>query len=355
MGAGIYGYAGGPVLPLFYFYINSFECSTMPIQILSFDEVIDHLIASSRPHFSNYLAMYSSWYGGIVVDPALMMVPMDDHLVHRGDGVFEALKCVGWNIYALQQHLDRLDETAAVLGLDIPMDRSALIETILETIRAGNSGDCTIRLFVSRGPGSFSANPYESVASQVYLIVTSLLTPPKERYERGVVLATSSIPTKHDRFATVKTCNYLQNVLMKKEAKDLGADFPVSIDEEGFLGEGATENVGILTMKGELLLPRFRRILRGITITRAAELARSLIGHGLNTVAEADITREQAYEAAEMFVFGTTINILPVVEYDGRKIGGGRPGPVHGKLLDLLLRDERNMDMLTPVRRTDNG
>ncbi|MFZ2447287.1 MAG: aminotransferase class IV [Syntrophobacteraceae bacterium] len=323
----------------------------MPIHILSFDEVIDLLIASNQPHFTNYLAMYSSWYGGIITDPALMMVPLDDHLVHRGDGIFEAFTCRNWNIYALERHLNRLDQAAAAFGLNIPVDRPGMVEIIRETIRAGNSGTCLVRLFVSRGPGGFSANPYESVASQVYVVVTALNPPAAEKYARGVALMTSSIPVKTDYFATIKTCNYLPNVLMKKEARDAGADYPVSLDEHGFLAEGATENIGVLTRGGEFLTPRFCRILRGITVTRTLELARALVGRELTAIAEADIAREQAYAAAEMFIFGTSLNILPVVEYDGKKIGGGRPGPVYKKLLELFLEDEStNKEMLTDVR-----
>ncbi len=321
----------------------------MPAQILTFDQVADRLISLDQPWFANYLAMYSSWYGGIIVDPALMMVPIDDHLVHRGDGVFEAFKCRDWNLYLLDRHLARLDLSAAALGLSIPADRTHLLEIIRETIRAGNSGTCLVRLFASRGPGGFSANPYESAKTQLYVIATAFKPPPPEKYERGVTLATSAIPAKTD-FATIKSCNYLLNALMKKEARDSGADYPVSLDEDGFLAEGSTENVGIITREGRFLIPRFRRILRGITVTRATELARNLLGREITAIAEADITREQAHEAAEMLVMGTSINVLPVVEYDGQKIGAGSPGPVYRKLLELFTLDEtKNAEVLTPV------
>lgn len=323
----------------------------MPVRNLSFDEVIDGLTAQRRPHFKDYLAMYSSWFGGIITDPALMMVPLDDHLVHRGDGIFEAFKCSAWKVYALSHHLDRLEKSASALALALPVSRPALTEIILETIRAGNSADCLIRLFVSRGPGGFSVNPKESIASQVYVVVTAFPHPAPEDYERGVVLATSPIPVRIDRFATIKTCNYLHNVLMKLKANEAGVDYAVSLDENGFLAESATENVGIVTRGGEFLMPRFAQILKGTTITRAAELANGLLGRELTSVAEADIPREQAYDAAEMLVFGTGMDVLPVVEYDGRTIGDGKPGPVFKRLLELLLADQTgNAEMLTPVK-----
>jgi branched-chain amino acid aminotransferase len=322
----------------------------MSVPILSFDRVIDGLISMRKPHLSNYLAMYSSWYGGIITDPALMMVPLDDHIVHRGDGIFEVFKCRDWNIYALDRHLDRMRRSMETFYLTLPVDEQRLVEIIRATVRAGNHGTCIVRLFVSRGPGSFSANPYETVGAQLYVIVIAQEPVAPEKYEKGVKLITSAIPIKLDYFATMKNCNYLPNVLMKKEAADLGAGFSVSLDEKGFLAEGPTENVGIVSKRGELLIPRFSHTLRGITVNRAMELARSLSGAELTAASEADITPEQAYDASEILVFGTFFNILPVVEYDGNRIGDGRPGPVFKLLLKLLAEDEaQNPRMLTPV------
>lgn len=319
---------------------------------LSFDEVIDRLLAVKEPYHKNYLAMYSSWYGGIITDPALMMVPIDDHLVHRGDGIFEAFKCVDWNVYGLDRHLDRMERSAAGTSLSMPLTRRQLVEVVLATIREANAPDCIVRIFVSRGPGGFSTNPYECPSGQVYVVVTALLKPFAEKYEQGVRLKSSHIPIKKSYFANLKSCNYLPNVLMRKEAEDAGVDFTVSIDEDGFLGEGATENLGIITREREFLVPRFSRILRGITISRVLELAQRLVGSGeLAGAGEADITPEQAYEASEIMMFGTSFDVLPVVSYDGKEIGGGRPGPLSKRLIEVLHDDMRTCSqMLTPVR-----
>jgi branched-subunit amino acid aminotransferase/4-amino-4-deoxychorismate lyase len=324
---------------------------TMPVRNLSFDEVIDRLLSLRQPYFSDYLAMYSSWYDGIITDPALMMVPVDDHLLNRGDGIFEVFKCVDWNMYALDRHLQRMKGGLETLGLKIPVDRDLLIEILRRTILAGNSGTCLTRIYVSRGPGGFSANPYESVANQLYVVAHALKPTAPERYEKGVTLITSNVPIKPGFFANIKNCNYLPNVLMKKQAQDAGADYSVSIDEKGFLAEGPTENIGLVTKKGDFLVPNFSRILRGITVSRVLELAQSLVGSKLAGVFEADITPEQAYDAAEMMVFGTSFDILPAIEYDGHAIGAGRPGPVFKKLLGLIHEDQlNNKDMLTQVK-----
>jgi len=323
----------------------------MSVPILSFDQVIDGLLSMRQPYFAKYLAAYSSWYGGIITDPALMMLPLDDHMVHRGDGVFEVFKCTDWNIYALARHLDRMKRSMAASFLEPPVDEKRLIEIVCATVRAGNSGNCLVRLLISRGPGSFSANPYESVGSQLFVVAVAHEAAAPEKYEKGVKLVTTDIPIKTNYFATIKSCNYLPNVLMKKKALDRGADYSVSLDEKGFLAEGATENIGIVSKKGELLIPRFSRILRGITVTRAMELARGLTGAQLTAAAEADITPEQACDAAEILIFGTSFIIFPAVEYDGKRIGNGRPGPVFRRLLELMAEDQaKNREMLTPVK-----
>ena len=323
----------------------------MSVPILSFDQVIDRLLSMRQPHFAKYLAAYSSWYGGVITDPTLMMLPLDDHMVHRGDGVFEVFKCVDWNIYALARHLDRMKRSMAASFLEPPVDEERLIEIVCATVRAGNNGNCIVRLLISRGPGSFSANPYESVGSQLFVVAVAHEPAAREKYEKGVKLVTTDIPIKTNYFATIKSCNYLPNVLMKKKALDRGADYSVSLDEKGFLAEGATENIGIVSKKGELLIPRFSRILRGITVTRAMELARGLTGAQLTSTAEADITPEQACDAAEILIFGTSFIIFPVVEYDGKRIGDGRPGPVFRRLLELMAEDQaKNREMLTPVK-----
>ena len=183
--------------------------------ILNLEQVLERLKLRTHAYHKNYLAMYSSWYGGIVTDPILMSVPMDDHMVHRGDGVFEAIRCAGGNIYMLNRHLDRLWTSAERVQLTIPMDREEMSKTIVETVRAAGQMDSVIRLYVSRGPGSFTPNPYESVQAQLYIMITALnMAASDERYHKGVSMMTSKISVKEGIFATVKSCNYLPNVLM---------------------------------------------------------------------------------------------------------------------------------------------
>ncbi len=318
---------------------------------LSFQDTITQLGNLQPQHHAHYLAMYSTWFGGIVTDPALMLVPIDDHLVHRGDGIFEAFKCVQGNIYLLDAHLDRLERSAELIDLSWPMPRSKLQEAVLETIAAGNTQDSLIRLYISRGPGDFSPNPYASIGSQLYIVTTTLSRPdPKVRWQ-GCTLALSKIPLKPGIFSTVKSCNYLPNALMKKEAVDWGVDYTVGVDENGFLAEGPTENLGIVTQDLEFIVPRFERILRGTTQVRAMHLARNLLDTGeLTAIKEMDLQPRDIYQAREVIMFGTTFDALPVISCQGQTIADGQPGPISRRLYDLLHRDQRQgSDVLTPV------
>jgi branched-chain amino acid aminotransferase len=321
------------------------------IEVLSFDQVIDRLVGQSLDYQKRYLAMYSSWFGGIVLEPSIMMIPLDDHLVHRGDGIFEAFKATAGNIYALDRHLERLERSASVVQLPLPMPIEEIRDTVVRTVRTTGAADCLIRMFVSRGPGGFTTNPYECVGSQLYILVGSPPFYPPESYEHGVTLKSSTVPIKKAYFANVKSCNYLPNVLMKKEAVDAGVDYTISLDEKGLLGEGSTENFGIVTRSKEFLIPRFDRILKGITVSRMMELTQPLVESGeLSRVAEEDITPQMALEAEEMMTFGTTFDSLPVVEFDGQTIGDGRPGPYYRRFLDILRLDMRQGEgMLTPI------
>ena len=295
--------------------------------------------------------MYSSLYDGIVTDPALMLLPIDDHMVHRGDGVFEALKALKGSLYNLNGHLDRLESSAAALALDLPVSQAKLQEIVTETVRAAGKPDCMIRIFVSRGPGSFGVNPYDCPTSQLYVVVTALGSPFMKAHPQGGRVRTSRIAAKSSAMSHVKNCNYAPNVLMKKEAVDAGVEFVAGFDELGHLTEGAIENMGIVTPDQRLVFPKLDRILAGTTMLRVMELARTLIPTGtLNAVEFSDIPRQDILSATEFIITGTTINVAAGVEFDGHPIGTGKPGPVYQALSALLDADmTSNAALLTRV------
>ena len=303
-------------------------------------QAMERLKALPRPWAADYLAMYSNWLEGVVTDPWLMSVPIDDHLVHRGDGVFEATKCIDGRIYLFERHLERLEGSAAAIYLEPPLGRRELAGLAAAVVRAGGQRECMLRIFLSRGPGGFTTNPFECPQAGLYLMASRLHPLPEGAYEQGVNLGVSAVPAKSGFFAGVKSCNYLPNVLLKREALTRGWDFAVCLDPEGYLAEGSTENFGLVDQAGVLRLPPAMHILEGTTVKRAVELAQGLVrSGGLGGVERGDIKAEDLGAAQEVMLFGTTLDVLPVTRVDGAPVGGGSPGPVAQELRRLIKDD----------------
>lgn len=291
------------------------------MQVLSQDQILRKFQSINPDSFAQYWAYYSGLLEGISTDPRWMMIPLDDHMVHRGDGVFEALKWTGKKIYLMEEHLARLERSAQMISLPLPKEWSSVREILLQVARTGaetkpSDSAAVLRIFVSRGPGNFSANPYDSKKSFLYVVMTDLKAPSSERYEVGVSLGKSLVLPKPSPWAEAKTCNYLPNVLMKKEAVDRKLDFVVGFDESGFMTESSTENVLILSARRELVKPRAGRLLQGTTMNRVWNWAKSLGSPILGEVKEENISETMLRNAKEVLVLGTTWDVLPVRSYE---------------------------------------
>ncbi len=307
---------------------------------------------TNRPAYhAGYYAMYSSWWDAITTDPNLMVVPVDDHMVHRGDGLFETFKCVDGAVYNLDAHLARLEGGAKTIALKIPWTRADIRRITGDVLRAGGRRDALVRVFVSRGPGGHSANPYECPEPLLMVLAIRLPPPFMEAHPEGAKVGVSGVPVKGGFFAQVKSVNYLPNVLMKKQAVDAGVDFMLGFDANGHMTELPTENFGIVTKDRVLRVPKPEHILLGTTMLRVLDLAREkLVPAGvLAGVEEADVPRAELEQAAEMLVFGTTPHVTAVTQFAGRPVGAGKPGPVWRELNRVFELDLRNPAMLTPM------
>ncbi len=317
----------------------SLECGMF--EILKPEEIL-HSLRQKRGSVPQYLAMYSSWAGGIITDPALMVVPVDDHIVHRGDGVFEAIKTVDRKIYLLHSHLDRLERSAQSLHLPLPFSRVQMEELIKTLLRSVDKPECMIRLYVSRGAGGFTTNPYESTGSQLYCVITDFKPIAPEKYEEGVKIKASRIKAKEPFFARIKSCNYLPNVLMKKEAVDENVDFVVSLSDEGWITESSTENIAFLNANDELVFPSFDLCLKGTTLAHVLELAKQLKSQSvIRDIVEGRCAFDDLRKAKEIFMVGTTLDVLRVSQVDDVKVGGTFSGSLAEKLLQLIRADQK--------------
>lgn len=320
-------------------------------KIFTSEEAIARLRQSVHAKSANFYAMYSSVLGGIVTDPALMVLPLDDHMVHRGHAVFDTATLSNGMLYQLDPHLDRLVRSAEGARIPLPSPREQLRQIILETAAASRRREGSVRYWLSAGPGGFALGPGECVGSSFYVIVFNQEAYPESYYSQGIKLVTSRIPIKPPLFARIKSTNYLPNVLVVLEAKDAGADNGVFIDQHGRVAESSNMNVAFVTRDRVFRHPPFDAILSGITIQRVLDFARQLVQEGaLSAIQLADISVEEGRAAAEMMLIGSSIKIAPVVQWDGQKIGDGKSGPIALKLLQMWNQDANSAaDQLVPV------
>ena len=310
---------------------------------LARDEAIARLQDAVHAKASNFYAMYSSVLGGIVTDPALMVLPLDDHMVHRGHSVFDTATLTGGMLYQLDPHLDRLLRSAELARVPLPFPREELRQIILDTAAASRQREGSVRYWLSAGPGGFGLGPAECVGSSFYVIVFNQELYPASYYTDGMKVITSNIPIKPPLFARIKSTNYLPNVLVVLEAKDRSADNGIFIDQRGMVAESSNMNVAFVTKDRVFRHPVFDAILSGITIQRVLQFAERLVQQGdLKEIRLADVSVNEGREAAEMMLIGSSIKIAPVVEWDGRPIGDGKPGPIAKKLLQLWEEDVRS-------------
>jgi branched-chain amino acid aminotransferase len=291
------------------------------------------------PHWENYLGFYSSWLDGFYREPWAMLMPIDDHGFHRGDGVFEAARIHEGAYFDLLSHLERLKASAAAIGMELPKSLDEIRGICLKLARLCQAKNGILRLYVTRGPGGFSPNPKEVVGHQIYAAITRMGPPNKAIYENGCRAMISHIPAKDPFWSAIKSCNYLQNVMMKKECLEKGYDLAICVGPRGFLCEGSTENMMLVSAGGELIVPRFDYTLRGTTIRVVMRLAEELVRAGeLKAVRFGDVKADDLLKAREAAFVGTTLAVLPMTSLDGQPIGGGKPGPVSKILGDRLLR-----------------
>ena len=326
------------------------EGSNTTLRVLGAEEVITKLSALRRRQPVEYAAFYSSQLGGVVTDPALMVIPFDDHMVHRGHGVFDTAGLVGGRLYDLEAHLERFVQSAERSKLRLPFSRAEICKIILDTTAVSGRRDGAIRYWLSSGPGSLEISPAAGAEPGFFVMVFAGLSYPERWYSEGLRVITTTYPIKPPLYATTKTTNYLPNVLMQMEAKDAGFDNGVFLDAHGNVGESSNMNVGFVTKDRVFKHPKFDHVLAGCTSLRLLELAPRLVRHGLlKDVRVCHIPAAEARASSEMLLIGSSVKVAPIVQWDEQTIGNGKPGPVAKALRDLIEEDQRTGDRLVDV------
>lgn len=273
---------------------------------------------------------------GKFVDSSEAKVSVFDHGLLYGDGVFEGIRLYGGNIFRLEEHLERLEHSARAIMLQIPLSRAELAEATCETCRQNGLQDAYIRLVVTRGVGDLGLSPWLCPKPSLFIIASKISLYPQEHYDNGLAIVT--VPTRRISPAalppTIKSLNYLNNILGKIEAKQFGALEAIMLNDQGYVAECTADNVFIV-QKGEIVTPSASQgALKGITRGTIFDIAREL-----NVpIRETDMTRYDVWCSDECFLTGSGAEVIPVVKLDGRTIGDGRPGPITRRVLESFRR-----------------
>ena len=276
---------------------------------------------------------------GAFVDKSEAKVSVFDHGLLYGDGIFEGIRLYDGNIFRLDEHLERLEYSAKAILLSIPLTRKELSDITCEACRINNLKDAYIRLVVTRGPGDLGLAPWLCPKPTVFVIADKIALYPQEHYDNGLAIVT--VPTRRIGPAslpsTIKSLNYLNNILAKIEAKQFGALEAIMLNEQGFVAECTADNVFIVHKGVLLTTPSSQGALEGIT--RGAIIARA---QELNIpFKETSLTRYDIWCADECFLTGTGAEVIPVTKLDGRVIGTGRPGQITAKVLEAFRKRVR--------------
>ena len=320
------------------------------LKVLSDADVLAQLRALRTKQPVKYTAFYSSHVGGIVTDPALMVIPFDVHMVHRGHGIFDTAGIVNGKIYDLEAHLDRFLRSAERSKLALAGSRAEMRDIIIRTTAASGRKDGSIRYWLSSGTGSLDLTPVAGADPGFFVMIFAGLAYPEKWKTDGVRVMTTTYPIKPPLYAITKTTNYMPNVLMQMEAKEKGFDNGVFIDHDGHVGESSNMNVAFVNHDNVLVHPKFDHILSGCTSMRLLELAQKLVKSGqLKDVKVTDITMQDALAAKEMLLIGSSVKVAGIVQWDDHTIGNGKPGPIASALLALLEEDMRSGERLIDV------
>ena len=247
-----------------------------------------------------------------------------DHVILYGDGVYDTM--CAWNgaVFKLHEHVDRLFESAHAIKLRIPHTKAQISAIILETVRRNQLTQAYVKVVVTRGVGEQPLlNPHNCVPG-VIVFAVPYMSQADAAGNQGIRMKVSSMRRVPNECGStkVKSCNYLNHVLMRLEANEAGADDAIELDLEGYVCEAPGYNV--FNVKRTTLRTPADNILMGITRDTVIDLARAA---GLTV----DVGRVQVfdlYTADEMFLSSTAGGIVPVISLDGRVIGNGTVGPV---------------------------
>jgi len=285
------------------------------------------------------------WMDGKFVAWGEANVHILTHSLHYGLAAFEGLRCYkgksGSAIFRLQEHVDRLFDSAHIGMMIMPYDKKQVTDAIVDTVRINRLDACYIRPLVYIGYGAMGVHPGENpirVAIAAWKWGAYL---GDDALVNGMRACISSFTRHHVNVSMTRgkiSGYYVNSIMAKQQAKADGYDEAILLDPEGYVAEGTGENVFIIR-RGVLKTTPLTSVLEGITRSSVMQLAQER-----NITVVERFTRDEMYIADEVFVTGTAAELTPVREIDHRRIGNGTPGPITRTLQNAYFSIVRGED-----------
>ena len=310
--------------------------SSSSIPLLDAETALANLRSYGLGKRDKYLAFFSSVYSGIVTDETLMSVPVDDHLVHRGHAVFDTACVENGFLYNADAHINRILRSARSAEIEHSFTFEYIKAVIVAVSRAAKDPCLSIRYWISSGAGDFSYSPAGCISPSFYCIAFKGFHLPSDPAGLSeVTISCSQVGMKQHPIGTLKSNNYMANVLLHLAAKRAGGNYGIWVGPDGNLKEGPVNSVILVDAAGVVKTPPFTDILASCTCRRALDICEE---QGM-TVRQEAVTPQDAYEAREIFFVGGDTHIIAVSSLDGKSIGGGQPGPVFTMVRDKILKE----------------
>jgi len=290
------------------------------------------------------------YLNGSFVSEAEARISVFDHGFLYGDGVFEGIRAYNGRIFCIDEHIERLYESAESIMIKIPLSREEMKNVIIETVRRNDLKDAYIRPVVSRGKGALGLDPRVCAEPTIVIIVDAETRHPEDMdakpiSQQGIKVITTAWRRNGPDILSprIKSTNYLNNILAKLQANAVGAQDAIFLNEQGYVCELTGDNLFIIKNARVITPPLWLGVLDGITRREILHVAAE---QGFET-AEEPLTQHDLYTSDECFCTATRIEVLPIVWIDGRQIGGGMPGPITVKLMEAFI--ERAKREGTPI------
>jgi branched-chain amino acid aminotransferase len=251
-----------------------------------------------------------------------------DHGLLYGDGVFEGIRAYNGRVFKLERHIDRLFDSAKAIRLEIPQSHAEVCALVVETCRRNGIRDGYIRLVVTRGPGDLGIDPRKCPRAELIVIARQLTM--YAAAAKGIKVVTSTFRRNAPDAASpsIKSLNYLNNILARIEANDRGADEALMLDAQGYVAEATVDNFFIVTDQA-LVTPPTATNLKGVTRETVLAVAGSL---GIKAE-ERPFTLFDVWTSKEAFICGTGAEVVPVLSVDDRQVGSGDIGPITARIV----------------------